>query len=83
MVVASWTHNWMNDPYSRGAYSYTVVGGSGAPAKLARPVRGTLFFAGEASDSEGRTATVHGAIASGRRAAKQALRALATRAGRR
>ena len=83
MVTAAWTHNWVNDPYSRGAYSYMLVGGSGSPEKLARPVHGTLFFAGEASDAEGRTGTVHGAIASGRRAAKQALRALTTRARRR
>jgi monoamine oxidase len=76
MVTATWLHNWENDPYARGAYSYMLVGGNDAPAKLARPVRRTLFFAGEASDSEGRTGTVHGAIASGRRAAKQILRAL-------
>jgi len=76
MVTASWFHNWESDPYARGAYSYMVVGGNDAPAKLARPVRRTLFFAGEASDAEGRTGTVHGAIASGRRAAAQLLRAL-------
>jgi monoamine oxidase len=76
MVTATWFHNWESDPYARGAYSYVVVGGNDASAKLARPVRRTLFFAGEASDSEGRTGTVHGAIASGRRAATQILRAL-------
>ena len=76
MVTATWFHNWESDPYARGAYSYMLVGGNDAPAKLARPVRRTLFFAGEASDSERRTGTVHGAIASGRRAATQILRAL-------
>jgi monoamine oxidase len=76
MVTGASTHNWQTDPYARGAYSYIVVGGGNAPAKLARPVRSTLFFAGEASDPEGRTGTVHGAIATGRRAAKQVLRAL-------
>jgi len=76
VVTATWTHNWEADPYTRGAYSYIVVGGDDAPAKLARPLRRTLFFAGEASDPEGRTGTVHGAIATGRRAAKQALRVL-------
>ena len=76
MVTATWFHNWESDPYARGAYSYMLVGGNDAPAKLARPVRRTLFFAGEASDAEGRTGTVHGAIASGRRAATQLLRAL-------
>jgi monoamine oxidase len=39
-------------------------------------VSGTLFFAGEATDEEGRTGTVHGAIATGERAARQVVRAL-------
>jgi monoamine oxidase len=76
MVTAAWLHNWRADPFARGAYSYMLVNGSKAPAKLARPVKGTVFFAGEASDSEGRTGTVHGGMATGERAAKQVLRAL-------
>lgn len=75
-VTATWHHNWETDPFARGAYSYILVGGNGSPAKLARPIKGTLFFAGEASDPDGRTGTVHGAIATGRRAAKQVLRVL-------
>ena len=75
-VAAGWVHNWVKDPFARGAYSYLLVGGSDAPAKLARPLARTLFFAGEASDPEGRTGTVHGAIATGRRAATQVLRTL-------
>jgi monoamine oxidase len=75
-VTATWVHNWQTDPFARGAYSYMLVGGSDAPAKLARPIGRTLFFAGEASSAEGRTGTVHGAIATGRRAAKQLLRVL-------
>ena len=74
---AAWTHDWQNDPYSRGAYSYQIVGGMAAPTVLARPLNGTLFFAGEATDTSGATGTVHGAISSGRRAAAQVLRARA------
>jgi hypothetical protein len=40
-------HDWNGDPYSRGAYSYVTVDGPSAPVVLARPVRGTIFFAGE------------------------------------
>lgn len=76
MVDAAWMHDWVHDPFARGAYSYAMVGGLDAPAALARPLAGTLFFAGEATDTEGATGTVHGAIASGRRAAKQAIRAI-------
>lgn len=76
LVTGFWMHDWLDDPYSRGAYSYPLVGGSEAAKILARPVQGTLFFAGEAMDSEMRSGTVHGAIGSGRRSAKAALRAL-------
>jgi monoamine oxidase len=71
-----WSHDWNADPFSRGAYSYARVGGSGAAWELARPVEKTLFFAGEATDEEGRTGTVEGAIATGLRAARQVKAAL-------
>ena len=76
LLTGFWMHDWLGDPYARGAYSYPIVGGSEAARVLARPVQGTLFFAGEAMDSEMRSGTVHGAIGSGRRAAKMALKAL-------
>jgi len=76
-MVASFSHDWGHDPLARGAYSYSLVGGADASRRLARPVRSTLFFAGEATEEEGRTATVHGAIATGYRAAQQVARALA------
>jgi monoamine oxidase len=75
-VVATFHHDWCGDPFARGAYSYVLVGGSDAAETLSRPLRRTLFFAGEATDAEGRTGTVHGAIATGHRAAAQAARAL-------
>lgn len=72
-VVAAFTHDWINDPFSRGAYSYVAVGGDDASRVLSRPVQGTLFFAGEHADREGRTGTVHGAIASGYAAAERVM----------
>jgi monoamine oxidase len=76
MVEGVWTHDWEHDPFARGVYSYQRVGGVGATAALARPLNRTLFFAGESTDTDGGTGTVHGAIASGRRAAAQVMRAL-------
>jgi monoamine oxidase len=76
-VLEGWAwHDWQADPFSRGAYSHVLVGGVPAQRALARPVEDTLFFAGEATEPE-ETGTVSGAIASGRRAAAQALAALA------
>ncbi len=70
-VLGAWSHDWDADPHARGAYSYARAGGAEAAKTLARPIEGTLFFAGEATDAEGRTGTVEGAIATGLRAAKQ------------
>jgi len=69
----AYSHDWSADPYAGGAYSYGGVGAIGARAVLARPVRGTLVLAGEAMAEQGRNATVHGALASGRGAAEALL----------
>ena len=70
---AAYLHNWDADPFSRGAYSYVKAGGEGCQATLGKPVANTLFFAGEATDVTGHNGTVHGAIASGQRAAREIL----------
>jgi monoamine oxidase len=72
-LVAGYFHDWQADPFSRGAYSYVKVGGLGAQEALGAPVENTLFFAGEATQAEGHHATVHGAIATGLRAAREIL----------
>lgn len=69
-------HDWGADPFARGAYSYFRVGGLGAGERLAEPIEETLFFAGEHTAAGGNHATVHGAIASGYRAAERVLVAL-------
>jgi monoamine oxidase len=71
LLEIAYFHNWQADPYSRGAYSYVKAGAADAPELLSRPVRDTLFFAGEAADVTGNNGTVHGAIASARRAVRE------------
>ncbi|HEX3128948.1 MAG TPA: NAD(P)/FAD-dependent oxidoreductase [Thermoanaerobaculia bacterium] len=80
-VEAFWTHDWSADPWSRGAYSYVLVGGADAARDLARSIEGTLFLAGEATDSEGRNGTVEGAIGSGLRAADQVRKGISRKRG--
>jgi monoamine oxidase len=62
-------HDWSSDPFFRGAYSYVPVDFLPARQALAQPVEETLFFAGEATETSGNAATVHGAIAAGIQAA--------------
>ncbi len=69
-------HDWGNDPYSRGAYSYTLAGGLAAAEQLAEPIAQTLFFAGEALATGPAQGTVHGAVGTGFRAADEILEAV-------
>ena len=75
LLEHAYFHDWQSDPFARGAYSYGKVGADGAQQTLAAPIENTLFFAGEATDVSGHNGTVHGAIASGKRSARQILRA--------
>ncbi len=62
---------WGSDPYARGALSYRPVGSSATARRdLALPVSDRLFFAGEATSVD-HPGTVHGALLSGRRAARE------------
>lgn len=73
-AVLDWrTHDWAGDPFTRGAYSFSVAGGEDAPRRAAAPVQNTLFFAGEATADPLELGTVHGALASGERAAAEIL----------
>jgi monoamine oxidase len=74
-LVAACFHDWNSDPFSLGAYSYVKVGGEGCQTTLGAPLENTLFFAGEATDISGNNGTVHGAIASGKRAAQEIISA--------
>ena len=69
-LEGAYYHDWQADPFARGAYSYVTVGGGKARSELAAPLADTLFFAGEATDTQGETATVTGALQSGTRAAR-------------
>jgi len=76
LLVSAHYHDWQADRFARGAYSWTVVGGADGMRELGEPLQQTLFFAGEATDVSGHSGTVHGAVASGMRAAREVLEAL-------
>jgi monoamine oxidase len=78
-LEAAYLHNWQTDPFARGAYSYIAVGGGEARHMLAGPLEDTLFFAGEATDTEDEAATVTGALQSGERAAREVTARLTAR----
>ena len=69
-------HRWAADPFARGSYSYARPGMADCRAKLAAPVDGRLFFAGEAC-SLGDFSTAHGGWITGVAAADQVLSARA------
>lgn len=73
---AAYLHDWQRDPFTRGAYSYVLVGGAGARERLGEPLAdASLVIAGEATATGGEGGTVAGALQSGERAAAAVLEA--------
>jgi len=64
---------WAHDPFARGGYAHLPPGSAPARPVLAQPEGNVLFFAGEATAYDTNPQTVHGAIESGWRAAREVL----------
>ncbi len=65
--------NWIDDPFAFGGYSVAPPGALHAREDLAKPTANRLYWAGEATAPHPWASTVHGAYASGRRAAAEIL----------
>lgn len=74
-IQPSATHlmNWPVDPFALGAYSVTRPGCVDTREHLAKPLEKRLYWAGEATAPLPWIGTIHGAYASGRRAATEIL----------
>ena len=73
LIAESYVHNWSRDPFTRGGYTYVASGGQAASDWLAQPIADTLYFAGEATCNDGNNGMLHGALATGLRAARQII----------
>ncbi|MFN3374482.1 MAG: flavin monoamine oxidase family protein, partial [Chloroflexus sp.] len=75
-LAAHWVdfrrYRWAADTYARGGYAHLPPGMAWARTVLAA-AEGNLHFAGEATAYDSNPQTVHGAIDSGRRAAREIL----------
>ncbi|MFS4457728.1 flavin monoamine oxidase family protein [Bdellovibrio sp. HCB2-146] len=72
-----YSHDWCQDPFSLGAYSYVKVHETSDWKRLQRAFAKRIFIAGEATVDGADRGTVGGAMKSGERAAKQIKRLLA------
>jgi monoamine oxidase len=73
LLLDAHTHDWQSDPFSLGAYSYAPKGALHSSEEMAQPIEDTLYFAGEHTDLTANWGTVHAALGSGLRAARQLL----------
>jgi monoamine oxidase len=79
-LIAARYVDWSADPDVRGGYTFPKIGGGMEQRRiLAEPLDGVLFFAGESAHVAGEYATVHGALDSGVRAAKEVRESLVKR----
>jgi monoamine oxidase len=61
-IVAIYIHDWSNDPFSLGAYSYDTLESKAGKKTLNESVAGKIYFAGEAYYSGPHTGTVEAAF---------------------
>lgn len=64
---------WSNDKFAYGSYTYPTLGMGNPRAILKQSIDSTIFYCGEATNTEGNPGTVHGSIEEGRRAAREIL----------
>lgn len=74
--TTTYVTDWGGDPFFKGVKSYPLVSGAGAAAEYAKPINNRLFFAGEATSSNGNYGTVQGALESADRVVKEVLEAI-------
>ena len=72
-LINTYSHDWQRNGLSFGSYGYVPAGALDACSKMTIPENDTLYFAGEHTDTTGHWGTVHAALRSGLRAARQAL----------
>jgi len=69
--------DWSTEPYILGGASYSKPGGTNQHRiDLGAPLNDKLFFAGEATDSNGEFGTINGALLSAERAAREVAEAI-------
>ncbi|WP_413295364.1 flavin monoamine oxidase family protein [Bdellovibrio sp. HCB185ZH] len=67
-------HNWSQDPYSLGAYSYVGIQKNGEYKNLRKVFHKRIVLAGEGTSVGSMIGTIQGAMTSGERAARQILK---------
>ena len=65
--VSSYVQNWTNNPFIKGAYSYSTIGMGDARKIAAQAISEKVYFAGEAMNINGHHQTVQGAVETGYR----------------
>jgi monoamine oxidase len=73
LMTASCVANWLNDPLTRGGYSYAMVESAKAQKVFSTPVEDTIFFAGEAFYEGPSPGTLEAALVSARNVAEKIM----------
>lgn len=72
-IEKSYIMDWFKEPFIKGAYSYDTVGIGESRKILATSLDGMVFFAGEATCTNGHHASIHGAMESAKIAVDELL----------
>ena len=77
-LADSYVQNWGAEPFTRGTYSFPIPETGSARVDLAEHMVDKIYFAGEATNTNGHHATVHGAMETGARAVREILQSVSS-----
>lgn len=78
--ILSIIQDWSKEEYIKGAFSYPLLNATADDRKnIGVPVNDKLFFAGEATDVNGDTGTINGALGSAERVAQEIIKVITTK----
>jgi monoamine oxidase len=72
-LLAARAVNWIDNPFTCGAYSYEMVGSKEIKKMLRQPIAGTVYFAGEGLHEGESPGTVESALINGKEVAARLL----------
>jgi monoamine oxidase len=72
-LIAARSVNWIDNPFSYGAYSYEMVGSKEIKKMLRQPIAGAIYFEGEGLHEGDSPGTVESALVNGKEVASRLL----------
>ena len=74
LISESFIMDWKKEQYIQGCYSYPTLNENNSRENLKKPIKDKIFFAGEATNTNGHFGSIHGAMETGKEAVAEIMK---------